>query len=354
MVNLSFFQCVSMCEAMKKVKYYLFVVMISLIPAALYGNPQKAHYCISDEIQNYMSTLVSLRQIMFEAVNGGKELSEEDFKSVFENRCFIESIKYEKERARILVKYVYRGTHVVLVLESNRIGLYQEGSGLSIWVQREADKRIALYISPEEKQLLKDVYGHFEIFAVYLYELLNRCTQADENANPFKLRMRDAFEQSGYVWTESVKYELPFAINAENAHAFLRKWCTDKKQKGESLVAIQTDMQPLCNVLVDGVRLLCSRVSDLFKTTVIFVRRKNSGFIWTVRCPKDKEERYQILAWQRIKEMRRNVFIVAIDYLAFSFWIKFERNRRLSVKEMSYNGYDNLSVAYEGDMANRE
>ena len=127
--------------------------------------------------------------------------------------------------------------------------------------------------------------------------------------------------------TQSVKYELPFAINAENAYAFLKKWCTNKQSKGKSIFAIQNDpgVQSLCGVLINGANCLCSRVLDIFKPTVIFIGKKNGVFTWTVRCPKDKGEKYKLLARQRIKEKRKNVFIVAVDYLSLRFYIRFEK-----------------------------
>lgn len=148
-----------MCKAMKKMRYYLFVVMISLVPASLYGNPQKVHYCISDEIQNYMNVLVSLRQ-MFEAVNGGQDLSEKDFKPLLSEQCSVKSIRYAKDRDRILMEFVCSRTVVGLILERNRIGLYQKGSDWSLWVHRKSDKKIALYASPKGK----DAYKHDDIF----------------------------------------------------------------------------------------------------------------------------------------------------------------------------------------------
>ena len=335
-------------------RYYLFVVMISLVPASLYGNPQKVHYCISDEVQIYMNVLASLRQ-MFEAVNDGRDLSEKDFKPLLSEQCSVKSIRHDKNRARILTEFVYSGTVVGLILERNRIGLYQKGSDWSLWVHRKSDKRIALYASSEEKRLMRDACKRHDIFSKHPCNSSDRYIQINVGADPFELRMQDAFEQFGYGLTQSVKYELPFAINAENAYAFLKKWCTDKKQKGESLVAIQNnpDVQSLCGALINGANCLCSRVLDIFKPTVIFVRKKNGVFTWTVRCPKDKEEKYQLLAWQGIKEKRKNVFIVAVDYLSLCFYIKFERNRHHG-REIFYNGYDNLSVAYEEDIGNQE
>ena len=342
---------------MKGIKNYLLAVVISLTTVSLYGNPEIALYRISEEVKNHTvqrSVLAFIRQI-FEAIDRGEVLSAEDFDPLLPKQYSVKSMKYDEKYHYISVECLRRDIPFELLLERNEVAVYQKLPGCTVFISllplRAGDGEIDIFVPSEKQRLLRYAYGHCDVFFKHLYELLNEHARTSENTDPFAIRMRDAFEQSGYSLIQPVKDGdiPPFAINAENMYAFLTRWCMREKRKGRSISAMTTDVEPLYLLLMREAASLCPRVRELFEPTVFAVVNEFGESYLQIGFPRETvRKKCRILAVQKFERIGKYVLFVSAEYLGLPFRIKLEQTRRVNRKGVC-RGCDRVEAEYLHD-----
>lgn len=325
---------------MKGIKNYLLAVVISLTTVSLYGNPEIALYRISEEVKNHTvqrSVLAFIRQI-FEAIDRGEVLSAEDFDPLLPKQYSVKSMKYDEKYHYISVECLRRDIPFELLLERNEVAVCQKLSGCTVWISllplHAGDGEIDIFVPSEKQRLLRYAYGHCDVFFKHLYELLNEHAQTSENTDPFAIRMRDAFDQSGCSLTQPVKDGdiPPFAINAENMYAFLTRWRMREKRKGRSISAMTTDVErPYHLLLMREAASLCPRVRELFEPTVFAVVNEFGESYLQIGFPREtvkKKCRVLAMAIQKFERIGKYVLFVSAEYLGLPFRIKLEQTRK--------------------------
>ena len=346
-------------------------VFFATVP--LYGNPKELVYAwyAAREIEWHMWQHDGLKHIrrICKKLNCGKKVTTQDVESMFPAGCCIGDIKIKsgslfepmkeeqtlstsgensvpvKKTDCVLIQFRYYDIPFTLCLKKS-------GTVALCWECQTASRHYYLTVNkkvPDEKQLMKYAYKHYDVFAKHLYALLlsKSCPDAMRQSNPFTVQMQDAFEQSGYAFNQTVEPVPCFLINAENTYAFIRRWCRQQCRKGRTVPAMTADLQPVYKLLVKGSDALCNCVGEFFQSTVIKGVQKNGLNRWSVRHPEPRKGgKFLVKDGLLVKEeVDKSVFIIKAEYLLLPFVVKFEKMRGFyDTYERRHYGYDRMVV----------
>lgn len=336
---------------------------------SLHGNPKELVYAqyLTREIEWHLwqhDGSKHLRRI-FEKLSRGEKVTTEDVKPLFPAGCCIEGIRLtsatlfalmkedptgsasdensipEKKHDCVLVKFRCWDIPFTLCLkEDGTVAVYIKCKTAAGYIYLTVNKSV-----PNENQLMKYAYEHYDIFSKHLYALLNKHIRTKWNPSPFATQMRDAFdEQNGYVFNQVVDPVPCFVVNAESTYAFIQKWCLQQSRAGRTERAMTEDLYPVYNLLFKGRKALCDRVREFFRPTVID-RVKNNGIdCFRVRYEEPRKGgKFHVKEVLQIETFGKRIFIMNADYLLLPFLVIFIRrcdsNHENNYERMRY-GYD--------------